>query len=175
MNLISCNCAGASIYKFIINKPYNNPFIWCLTDVVSLAKYWGHINFHKIRIFNEHDLDGIWHINIDNKVDVRYVHAVFDPNAQQVQIIQPTPTQNAEIRYNKIWEYLTYTYYKRLARMDVTEPPLYVLYNANKVLPQLSQYTDRIIDIPVDTTGGIVHGVISARDYIMEKLAMFGY
>lgn len=175
MNIISCNCAGASIYKFVLNIPYNNPFVWCLTDVVSLAKYWGNIDFRNITLFNEHDLDGIWHINIDGKVDVRYVHAKFDRNASKINIIQPTPTQNAEIRYNKIWEYLVHTYYKRLARMNTVEPPVYALYNASKIYNKLCQYTDRIIDIPVDNTGGIVHGVIEAKEYILNQLTRYYY
>lgn len=173
MNIISNNCAGAACYKFVLNQPYNNPFVWCITDVVSLELYRKSINFNRIKLWNDNDLTGIWHITIDDKVDCKFIHAFFDKNASSIQIIQPTASQNAEIRSNRIWEYLVQTYFRRLQRMPLNEDPVYVLYNAPKTLERLNTVTDRIINVPVIDTGGIVNGIIHQSSYILNEIQRF--
>ncbi len=177
MLIIGNNCCGAEIYKSVIKQQYNNPFIWCRTDIISLAKYWNNINFKNIDIFNENKLLGFWHILIDNKCDLRFRHHKFDPKAKIPIIIQPTDTQDAEIRYCKIWELLVNDYNKRLNRMDLNEKPIFVFYedwqDGPEKLEELKKYTDRIIIIPKIKGCGVVKTVRLKADYIKKELEKF--
>lgn len=124
VNIISNNCAGAAIYKYVLQSSYQNPFIWCTTNVDQLMLHFHNIQFDKFSLFNESkQLDKVWHIQIDNLIDCRFLHAKFDP-AQQTPYIH-----DVDVYYNKIWEYLVNNYVKRVQRMlRINTEPIYVLY-----------------------------------------------
>lgn len=124
MNIISNNCAGAAIYKYVLASPYKNPFIWCTTNLDELIPHFYDINFARIKLYNESpNLDKVWHILIDEKIDCRFLHAKFDATKATPYI------HDADVYYNKIWEYLYKNYYKRVHRMlDEHNEPIYVLY-----------------------------------------------
>ena len=179
MNLIGNNCAGAAAYKYVLNQQYNNPFIWCRTDVVTLAKEWTNINFKNIRLYNENekDLSGFWHIIIDGKCNLRFSHHKFDPKCKTVQIIEPTDTRDAEIRYYKIWEYLVQKYYERLERMSTNEYPVFLFYqdwqDPPERLEELKKYTNRIIICPKTPGCGVIKNVRIHANEIKQSLSKF--
>ena len=178
MLIISNNCAGAAAYKYVLNEPYNNPFIWCRTDIVTLAKEWYSINFSNIKLYNEcNDLSGRWHIVLDNKCNIRFSHHKFDPSAKEVQIIEPTDTRDAEIRYYKIWEYLVKKYFERLNRVPVNVAPTFLFYedweDTNDKLEQLKQYTDRIVICPKSPGCGVIKNVRIHADELRTMLRRY--
>lgn len=179
MNLIGNNCAGAAAYKYVLNEKYNNPFIWCRTDIITLAAEWYNINFKNIRIYNENEtnLSGFWHIIIDGKCNLRFSHHKFDPSAKTVQIIEPTDTQDAEIRYYKIWEYLAQKYFERLERMSHSELPVFLFYpdwqDPSSRLDELKKYTSRIIVCPKDPDCGVIKNVKIHAEYLKDELKKY--
>lgn len=124
MNIISNNCAGAAIYKYVLNSPYKNPFIWCTTNLEELIPHFYEINFARIKLYNESpNLDKVWHIHIDEKIDCRFLHAKFDASKTTPYI------HDVDVYYNKIWEYLFDNYRKRVHRMlSDHDIPIYILY-----------------------------------------------
>lgn len=145
MNIICNNCAGAAIYKYCLNTPYANPFIWCFSNLYDVMTNFYMVNWRNVRVYNDlPDLYGVWHINIDNKIDLKFVHALFDPNASK-------PTIDVwKIRYNRIWEYLLDKYIIRLQRMfnEHTEPIfINFIQNANDIMHPIERFSQRFISI----------------------------
>jgi hypothetical protein len=59
-------------------------------------------------------------------VDSIYWHAKFDPSCNNPQV------KGVDVYYEKIWEYLTDNYIRRVKRMiELGMPPIYVLYIMN--------------------------------------------
>ena len=136
MNIISNNCAGAAIYKYVLNTEYQNPFIWCFTDLKALVAKFDSINWTSVKIYNEMpNLLGRWHLCIDNMVDMNFVHAYWDPSHETPYIDQ------WNVRYNRIWQYLMDKYVKRVKRMlDHKESPIYVVNIQTQPGVQLAEY-----------------------------------
>lgn len=178
MLVISNNCAGAAAYKYVLEQQYNNPFIWCRTDIIALAKEWSSINFRNIKLYNDRDdLLGKWHIDIDNKCSLRFSHHKFDPYATNVHITEPTDTQDAEIRYCKIWEYLVNKYFERLKRMPMNLYPIFLFYpdweDTNDKLDTLKQHTDRIVVCPQTPNCGVIKNVRIHADELRSMFARY--
>lgn len=123
MNIISNNCAGAAIYKYVLNTEYQNPFIWCFTDLKALVTKFDYINWKSVKLYNEQaNLLGHWHLVIDKCVDLNFVHACWDP-AHEIPFID-----RWNVSYNRIWQYLIDKYIKRTKRMiDSKQSPIYVV------------------------------------------------
>lgn len=177
MLIIGNNCCGAEIYRSVLKERYNNPFIWCRTNIVALAKNWDNINLENIELYNENKLVGHWHLKIDDICDLRFTHHKFDPNAKSPIIIQPTDTRSAEIRYCKIWELIISDYNRRLSRMNFNDKPIFAFYEDREdgldKLNELKKYTDRIIVIPKIEDCGVVKSVRLNAEFIKEELSRF--
>ena len=118
MNIISHNCVGGRIYNKK-NLKYGNPFMWCVIppdDFYYLYCNYNEIDFNNITLIKEK----FYKIVIDNKVNVYYVHYLYDKNATTP--IKKTPI---DIVYNRIDEYIIEKYKTRLERMK--EKPIFIV------------------------------------------------
>ena len=116
MNIISNNCFGGHTYKYVLEKEYENPFIWTRlynNDLIYLLEHFNELNFHNFCIEKkQQNLLFQFFVNIDGKIHLEMKHYKFHPNYS-------TPTKiGADVFYNKIWEYVSDVYEKRLARMS---------------------------------------------------------
>ena len=97
--------------------------------------------------------------------------------AKEVQIVEPTDTKDAEIRYCKIWEYLVKKYIERLKRIPVNEPPTFLFYedweDTKDKLNQLRQYTDRIVICPKSPGCGVIKNVRTHADELRTMLSRY--
>jgi hypothetical protein len=162
MFVISNNCCGGRLYQQTNNK-FNNPFIWMISSYDSIYEVLN--NFKNINWFNyEMDKSKIkpntFIIRIDNKIEINYVHYIFDPTA--TQIIQKKKYDieehwTGDICYNKIWEFVNEKYIERTKRMlSLKEEPCFLIreetlgnsnikYNLNDIANCNSQYKRIII------------------------------
>ena len=120
MNIISNTCIGAYIMRDCIQQPYANPFCWNIIDATSmynLIKNFDNIDFTNYDLHKD-DNWNFW-IEIDNQVNVKYVHYHFSPQDYVIR------RYNVDVFYNRIWEYITNCYDKRLARMK--DNPIFII------------------------------------------------
>ena len=116
MNIISNNCFGGHTYKYVLENEYENPFIWTRlynNDLIYLLEHFDELDFHNFCIEKkQQNLLFQFFVNIDGKIHLEMKHYKFHPNYS-------TPTKiGADVFYNKIWEYVSDVYEKRLARMS---------------------------------------------------------
>lgn len=132
MNIISNNCCGGYFYNFI-NERQLNPFRFCWFDAencLNILKNYETINFNNIELTK----DSKWqfYLKIDNQINLRMWHHVFDPDYKE-------PTKVGEnLRYCKIWETIVKQYTIRLKLM--IEKPMFIIdcggfngWNNNKI------------------------------------------
>ena len=131
MNTISNNCCGGWYYKYN-NTPYNNPFMWSITQydsIVYLLQHFYDINWSNIKMRPTTLLaaKNTYAITIDSKVTINYVHAVFNPKMRKPTVIHK-PNIGNDVEYCKIWEYIGEKYISRINRMMIcNEPPSFIL------------------------------------------------
>lgn len=115
MNIISSNCLGGHLYRDLLHCEYGNPFIWSRIhneDFIYLISNFSKINFYNYEILKQAPELKKFKIRIDDKFEVNYNHHIFSPK-------HSTPTKiGIDVYYNKIWEYITEKYEKRLAIME---------------------------------------------------------
>lgn len=115
MNIISTNCLAGHLYRDLLKCEYKNPFIWTNIwnkDFLYLIEHFKEIDFHNYEIQKNSNLLLLFKICIDNKVNVEYNHYIFSTKYN-------TPTKiGIDIYYNKIWEYISEKYEKRLSLMN---------------------------------------------------------
>ena len=118
-NIISHNCVGGRIY----NKKgwkYGNPFMWCVIppeDFHYLYSHYNDIDFTKIELVKK---GKFYKVVIDEKVNVYYVHYLYDRNATK-----PRKKSRVDLVYNKMDEYIIEKYKTRLERMS--GKPLFIV------------------------------------------------
>lgn len=123
MNIISNTCLGAYIQRDILHQQYNNPFCWNIIDAKSmlyLIENYDSINFMNYELVK----DAKWNFTliIDKHIYVKYVHYLFSPMDDSPRI------HNADVYYNKIWEYIIHKYEERLIRMKENNlKPIFVI------------------------------------------------
>lgn len=112
MNLVCNNCASGFVYQKL-GIEYNNPFMWNLISVESfknLMCQWNSLNLAAIKLPNEPPLKGVPLI-IDSKVEVKYIHILYDKDAS-------TPYKKfVDVYSNAPWTYAINKYITRLKRM----------------------------------------------------------
>ena len=119
MNIISHNCVGARIYQMKGIK-YENPFMWCVIppeDFIYLYNNYNNINYENIVLKKEND---DYKIIVDNKVNLYYVHYRYDENCEE-----PIISNNTDVFYSKIEDYIVKKYFSRLKRMK--KEPLFIV------------------------------------------------
>ena len=160
MNLIG-NCCISNCLEREYGLPHSNPFTWIDFDFNSMyhcITNWNHINWCKVSLEkHKHPYQSakdIYWLVVDNKIKLRYVHYLFDPHA-----IEPI-TNNVDVAYCKIWEYIISQYTKRVCRMlHNDEPPTVIVewghldYDyANWIKLQNSEFTYKMVVISYDAS-----------------------
>lgn len=128
MNIICNNCVGARIYQ-ILNKEYNNPFMWSIVltnDFINLISKYNEFDFskYKVSITNSKYAK----IVIDDKINVLYIHYIQDKKYDTPTKMSNILDNNSlDIRYNKIIEYTNDKYEKRYKRLLANDDePLFI-------------------------------------------------
>lgn len=129
--LIGNNCLVGFIYRDILKHEYQTPFIWSRIwndDVIKLLEHYKEINFENFELkkvnkkINNKDND--FYILLDNLVKIFFKHNFFFDEYNE-------PKKNqANVYYNKIWEYTYNNYQKRTKRMlKCDEKPIIVVHD----------------------------------------------
>jgi len=128
-NLISQNCLCGDIYKNNLKIDYQNPFVWCVItfeNMYNLISKWDNINFLNYEL--KKDKNWNFSLNIDNKVNIQYVHYKFSYNDSTIR------KNGVDVFYNKIWEYIIEIYEKRIQKMlNNKENPLFCICNFDTI------------------------------------------
>ena len=141
MNLIGNNCVAAAIYK-INNIQYNSPFFWMNihhNEFIYLIKHYDEINFNNFTCSLEDYYDFIktTKINIDNKLELHYLHYRLSDNELQKKGIN--------VFSKNIIEYTKEKYITRLNRKS-KEPPIF-LYSFSGIKEDFKNYDDFLNEI----------------------------
>ena len=124
-NIIANTCIGADIYKYHLKMPYQTPFCWNTIDdnsMFNLISNYDTINFKKYELIKDKNWN--FSILINDLVKVNYVHYHFSKNDNKIR------TDNADVYYNKIWEYIIEKYEERTNRflqLKNKEEPFFVI------------------------------------------------
>lgn len=133
MLVIGNNCISARLYEQL-NLEFNNPFIWMVLpydSVCYLMSNWNSINFDKFTIEASKFKNNTFVLIIDGKVELHFVHYVFDKNAN-VPLKEQKYTKDGawwgNVRYKNIVFYIKERYITRLNRMkQCNEEPVFLL------------------------------------------------
>lgn len=115
--IIANNCCGGVFYQhkgFL----YNNPFIWMIVPYDSMAvlmTQFEHIKWNNIKMFPSKIKKNTFIINVDNKVDIHYVHYIFDPKYISPTII--VDSFGKHLASKNIWIYMVNKYIQRVNEM----------------------------------------------------------
>ena len=130
LNLIGNNCLSALLLKKL-NLPFINPFIWmvCPYDsIFYLMNNYNKINWNNYEFSKSNIKKNTFIITIDNKINLHFVHHIFDP-AIKVPKIEKDNEWQGEIRYCKIWELINNNYLKRIERIKTASVPIFLIYD----------------------------------------------
>ena len=133
MFVISNNCCGGRLYQQT-NQQFNNPFIWMIASYDSIYEVMN--NFKNINWYN-YEMDksklkpNTFIIRIENKIEINYVHYIFDPKADQIiqkKTFDKEEHWTGDVCYNKIWEFVNEKYLERTKRMlELNEKPCFLI------------------------------------------------
>lgn len=157
MQIISNNCLGGFIYRFL-NKEFNNPFIWSLIlnpyfeELIENLKT---INYNDFTLNKSTKKLDTFNLLINNKIKLDYIHYHFNENFNKPTICdkygKPDKT-GVDVYYNKIWEYIVEKYLNRLNRMDLNDDICIVVedtkehrYNINKIIDIVKKCNYKLI------------------------------
>ena len=135
-NIISNCCLGGALYRDYYKK-FHNPFIWSVllpNDVITIIKEYDNINFNNYEILpsNILNLNDIFKVRIDNKIDLHFVHyrnSKNDINGRK---------HIFDLFINDSKKYVETKYKNRLARMiENNQKPIFVICD-NKAGYELS-------------------------------------
>lgn len=114
---------------------YTNPFIWMVCPYDSIYNML--TNFHEINWGNIHLTESMMKpntfiLNVDNQVDIHYVHYIFNPLAKTMITASnehtPISEWHSHREYCRIWEYIIDRYLSRVRRMIANkEEPIFLL------------------------------------------------
>ena len=130
MFIISNNCLGGYIYRDILKKEYCSPFIWTLFDpnaFIDFINEFDTINLEHIKVYKENPtIQNSFKLLIDNKYKLDQIHMVFDEKYTEPTIVG---ANKCDVHYNKIWEYITENYIKRLNRARLEKEKIFIFYD----------------------------------------------
>jgi len=128
MNIISTNCAGSYLMTSG-TEPLGNPFAWAFIPYKSikvLLDRFYEINFAKILLIESTRWKGTYTLNIDDVVDIYYIHYHLNP----LNIVPQK--KNNDISMANIWEYIMEKYMIRTRRMIRNGiPPSFLILQNN--------------------------------------------
>jgi hypothetical protein len=93
--------------------------------MVYVYEHFNDIDFTKYELCFK---NGMYYVNVDNKINIYYPHYIKDSKYKV-----PTRMENglsADIRYEKIEEYIKEKYEKRVSRMNKKEKPIFIISQA---------------------------------------------
>lgn len=133
MFVISNNCCGGRLYQQT-NIKFNNSFIWMVAPYDSIyytMMNFGSIDWEDIEFHKSNLRPNTFIVQIENNIDLHYVHYKFDPNAKT--IVQEKQFDREEhwtgdVFYDKIWEFIYEKYTERTKRMlSLNEEPCFLI------------------------------------------------
>ena len=148
MNIISNCCASGEFYRRILNTSYQNPFIWCSikpNDMLYLIEHYNDINFLNYEIAKnelENEMN-TFRVIVDNKMSIYYLHYHFSKTDSTIR------TNDVNVYYNKIWEYVAQKYETRTKKMlDLKEPPMFLLFSDRVSLAKIDDsWVDKFLNV----------------------------
>lgn len=160
MNIISNNCLGGYIYKYLLNTKYMNPFIWTLfknpDDFIKLIENYNYINFENISISKDNEGLNDYYINIDDKFKINFVHIYFDDRF-------PNPLLYGENIYtNNPKCYIESKYIERLKRMKTTNITKFIYFEPNLKCTRLKE-------LPVISKSKKIHTLIFTNEKLEDN------
>lgn len=154
MMVISNNCIGGYYYNHM-NMQYNNPFIWsCLTydSIYYLLQNYKNINWYDYSIRKSDIIKDTFILNIQNNIDIHYVHYKFDANATTLQKDKTFDKTKydfwmGDIKYYKILDFINEKYLTRVNRLikELGDPIFLIVDNNN--FSDIRAKTNSIVDI----------------------------
>lgn len=136
-NIIGNGCFSSFITKNLLKQKYVNPFIWSLLryeDMYNLISLYDVLNFDSYKIiYNEKDNN--YTINIDNKVNILYIHYKLDKNAKEYTVI------GSDGFYCDMENYLKKKYEEHIVLMKRYDP-IFLVAQTNSV----NHYTEKELD-----------------------------
>lgn len=130
--IIGNNCCGGNFYQ-LKHIYYNNPFIWMLLPYDSIAVLmtsFDKINWASIKLTNSPVKENTFILTIDNKVNIHFVHHMFNPLYDTPTLIRDS--SGSHLVSNHIWEYIINKYSERVKQMLATDmTPKFIIHDQN--------------------------------------------
>ena len=128
--IIGNNCCGGNFYqkKGIL---YNNPFIWMVVPYDSMAilmTQFSSIRWEKIALRPSSLRPNTFILNVDNKIDIHYVHHEYNPNYSTPTLIKNS--FGSHLASSQIWTYVVKKYVQRVKEMAETNMhPMFIVHD----------------------------------------------
>lgn len=184
MLVIGNNCISSRLYEQL-KLEFNNPFIWMVLtydSVYYLMSNWNSMNFDKFVIEASKFKNNTFVLIIDGKVELHFVHYVFDKNANTPFKEQKYTKDGAwygNVRFKNIVSYIKEKYISRLNRMKAcSEEPVFLLRDevyavnnySSKTMKDLANHTSKYKRLIITRDRSITRNDEVCKTIYIDKL-----